>query len=123
MARILVIDDEITLREFFKDYLEEAGYEVDVASDGDQGLQMFTAHPYDLVITDILMPNREGLETILELREHTPDVKIIAITGGGIGLGDDLLKLACEFGANRALFKPVPMKRLLAIVEEVLNEE
>lgn len=122
MVRILVIDDEPTLREFFKELFEEAGYEVDVASDGVQGLQMFTAQPHDLVLTDLLMPNKEGLETILELRDHAPDVKIIVITGGGIGLGDDLLDLARELGANRALRKPVPMKRLLTIVKEVLNE-
>ena len=84
---------------------------------------MFKEAPYDVVITDILMPNKEGLETILELTELAPEVKIIALTGGGsIGLGDDLLELACDFGAKRALRKPIPMKDLLTVVAEILNE-
>ena len=122
MARILMIDDETTLREFVKEYFEGAGHTVDTAADGNEGLKLFKAAPYDLVITDILMPNKEGLETILELSELTPDAKIIAVTGGGIGLGDDLLELACDFGAKRALRKPISMKELLAVAEEVLQE-
>ena len=122
MIRILLIDDEPALVDIYKKFLEQAGHEVEVASDGDEGLRLFAENSYDVVITDMLMPNKEGLETILELTEHRSDAKIIAVTGGGIGLGDDLLELAIEFGAKRALRKPVPMKELLAVVEEVWSE-
>lgn len=122
MARILIIEDETAFRTFVKDALEMEGYEVREAFDGDEGLRLFAEQPYDIVITDILMPNKEGLETILELSEQFPDVKIIAISGGGIGLGDDLLDMARDFGAKRALRKPIPMKQLLEIVQEILSE-
>jgi DNA-binding response OmpR family regulator len=122
MTRILVIEDETAFQTVIKDALEKAGYEVGVASDGEVGLRLFAEQPYDVVITDILMPNKEGLETILELSEQSLDVKIIAISGGGIGLGDDLLEMAQDFGAQRALRKPITMKQLLEVVQEVLNE-
>jgi DNA-binding response OmpR family regulator len=122
MTRILIIEDETTLRGFMQEFLENAGYEVGVASDGDEGMRLFAKQPYDVVITDILMPNKEGLETILELSQQSPNVKIIAITGGGIGLGDDLLDMARDFGAQRALRKPIPMKQLAEVVQEVLHE-
>jgi DNA-binding response OmpR family regulator len=122
MARILIIEDETTLRGFMQEFLEKAGYEVGVASDGEEGMCLFAEQPYDVVITDILMPNKEGLETILELSQQSPDVKIIAITGGGIGLGDDLLDMARDFGAHRALRKPIPMRQLVEVVQEMLHE-
>ncbi len=75
----------------------------------------------ELVVTDLLMPEKEGLETIFELTEHSPGVKIIAITGGGMGLGDDLLEMAKDFGAQRALRKPFSMKELSGTVEELLR--
>ena len=68
------------------------------------------------------MPNKEGLETILELTEQSPEVKIVAISGGGIGLGDDLLEMAQDLGAQRALRKPITMKQLVEVVQEVLSE-
>lgn len=122
MAKILIIEDEVTLRGFLKEFLEKAGHEVETASDGEKGLKLFKQSPSHVVITDILMPNKEGLETILELSECAPDAKIIAISGGGIGLGDDLLEIAREFGASRALRKPVPMQELLNVVNELLSE-
>jgi DNA-binding response OmpR family regulator len=122
MQRILVIEDETAFRVVVKDALEKAGYQVDTASDGEEGVQLFAAQPHDMVITDILMPNKEGLETILELIELSPEVKIIAISGGGIGLGDDLLDMAVDFGANRALRKPVQMKELVALIHDLVHE-
>jgi len=121
MARILIIEDETTFRSLMKDALEKAGFEVTEASDGDEGIRLFTEQNHDVVITDILMPKKEGLETILELTDNFPDAKIIAVSGGGIGLGDDLMEIAMEFGAKYALRKPIKMKRLVEIVNEVLE--
>lgn len=122
MARILIIEDETTLRSLMKDALEKAGHDVTEASDGDQGIKIFKLHQHDVVITDILMPQKEGLETILELTDQFPDIKIIAISGGGIGLGDDLLEIALDFGAKQALRKPVTMKHLIEIVQDVMEK-
>ncbi len=122
MARILVIEDETVFCMLMEDALEKAGHEVISASDGEEGMHLFAEQPCDVVITDILMPNKEGLETILELAQQSPTVKIIAISGGGSSLGDDLLDMAKDFGAQRALRKPIQMKQLVALVKEMLGE-
>ncbi len=83
MPRILVIEDEIQVRRLTRQMLELEGFEVLEAGDGDTGLQMFAENSIDLVITDIIMPGKEGIETILELKQKRPDIKIIAISGGG----------------------------------------
>lgn len=82
MKRILMIEDDDDQRELFKMVLEQAGYDVTEAPDGKVGLQRFYQQPYELVITDIFMPEKEGLETILELKKEFPTVKTIAISGG-----------------------------------------
>jgi DNA-binding response OmpR family regulator len=122
MARVLIIEDETALRVLMREVLEKAGYDVLEAVDGEQGMRLFSEQPCEVVITDILMPNKEGLETILELSEQAPDVKMIAISGGGVGLGDDLLDMAKDFGAQYALRKPISMKSLVKMVTELLNE-
>ena len=88
MARILVIDDDYQVREMLRDTLEIAGYEVEVASDGREGLKLYHNRPTDMIITDIIMPNMDGLETITELQRNFPDTKIIAFSGGGFTLPD-----------------------------------
>lgn len=122
MAKILIIEDETTLRLLMRHALEKAGHEVMEASDGDAGIKSFKEHHHDVVITDILMPKKEGLETILELTDYSPDIKIIAISGGGIGLGDDLLEISLEFGAKHALRKPVTMKHLIEVVQNLIDK-
>lgn len=123
MARILVIEDETVFCELLEDALKKAGYEVMIALDGDQGMRLFSEQPCDVVITDILMPNKEGLEIILELTQQAPDVKIIAISGGGFGLGEDLLGMAKDFGAHYALRKPIKIAKLIELVKELLNDK
>lgn len=122
MARVLIIEDETALRSLMRDALEEAGHEVTEASDGDLGMKRFKEERHDIVITDILMPKKEGLEVILEMTDLSPDIKIITISGGGIGLGDDLLDISLEFGARHALRKPVKMQHLLEVVKDVLGQ-
>ncbi|MEE9146223.1 MAG: response regulator [Candidatus Tectomicrobia bacterium] len=120
-ARILLIDDDAPLRSTLHQLLEEAGYEVIDASDGDQGIQRYRETPTDLVITDLLMPHKEGLETIQELRREFPAVKIVAISGGGKAGNLDFLPAAQQFGAQRFLRKPFEQDELLGTIEEILQ--
>lgn len=120
MARILVIDDEPTVRRYFARVLELAGYDVDVAENGREGMRMFRAHRPDLVITDILMPESDGIETITELKKDFPDTKIIAISGGGAVGPTGYLKAAELLGANVVLEKPIKATQLREAVNEIL---
>ncbi len=120
MARILVIDDEEIIRRVLRQALEISGYDVDEAPNGEEGLDRYRQAPADLIITDILMPEKEGLETIMELRREAPEAKIIAISGGGQS-GLDFLQVAERLGAKRAFQKPFRMHEILAAVQEVLE--
>jgi CheY-like chemotaxis protein len=106
MARILVIDDEELARFTLREMLEAAGHQVVEATNGQEGTVFQRANPCDIVITDMIMPEKEGLETIVELKGDFPDLKIIAISGGGRTRNMDFLKLAGEFGADRIIIKP-----------------
>ena len=122
MARILIIDDEDQPRRMLQQVLIRAGYEVIEARDGNQGLQLFRASPTDLIITDILMPEKEGLETIIDLRREFPAVKIIAISGGGRTGNLNFLEVAKRLGAQRTLQKPFELQEMIAAVRELLQE-
>jgi len=121
MARILVIDDTEEVRWFLRLILEKAGHEVLEAPDGVQGLQAYHRQAADLVLCDLFMPEKEGLETIRELRGRHAGAKIIAISGGCPSTSVDFLPLARKFGAARALHKPFDACQLLAAVGEVLS--
>jgi len=101
--------------------LEDAGYEVEEAADGNIGLQINRENPADLIITDLIMPEKEGIETILELKKDFSDTKIIAISGDSILDPDSYLSVAEQIGAKRSFSKPIDMKELLAAVEELLK--
>ena len=118
LARILVADDEAGVRGFLRAVLEQGGYEVIEAADGKQALRQARAGDVDLVITDLVMPEQEGIETIQALREEMPGIGIIAISGA---FGGQLLKTAQLLGADAALTKPVSAELLLAKVAEVLE--
>ena len=122
MTKILVIDDEDMVRDVLRQTLEREGYEVEVAADGGKGLDLFQAWNPDLVITDILMPGKEGLETIRELRNLSPAVKIIAISGGGDRGDLNFLRAASMFGAVRTLSKPISRDVLLPMVRDLVGE-
>lgn len=122
MTSILVIDDDAAVRRMLRQMLEGAGYEVVEAADGAIGLDLYNKRPVDLVITDILMPEKEGIETILALRKTAPEVKILAISGGGRMNKGDLLSTAEFFGAVRTLAKPFARKELLGMVQETLAQ-
>lgn len=98
MKKILIIDDEAPVRKMLIKLLEKNDYEVMDANDGNHGINLFkNSHP-DLIITDLIMPDKEGLETIRELMKIDPDVKIIAISGGGMADPKMYLNLASKFG-------------------------
>jgi DNA-binding response OmpR family regulator len=125
MARILVIDDEEPVRSLIKRGLEHVGHEVEEAEDGDQGTRLFQASPFDLVITDLIMPEKEGIETILDLRESHPNVRILVISGGLSFGGRSLdrqgpLSDAEALGADASLAKPFDLRKLIEVVDELL---
>ncbi|MCC7492075.1 MAG: response regulator [Fimbriimonadaceae bacterium] len=121
MKRILVIDDDSQIRDMLRRMLEYAGYDVVEAEDGDDGLRQLAAEGADLVITDILMPNKEGLETIIALRRTQPNLPVIAISGGGWSGSLGYLNTADKLGAAATLPKPFSRVQMLDAVGKVLG--
>ena len=121
MARILVIDDEELVRFSLRTALETEGYDVIEAENGKAAARPLDEYQFDLVITDIVMPEKEGIETIIDLKQTYPNLKIIAITGGGINYYRDYLESASLFGADDVLQKPFPDEELLRSVKDCLS--
>ncbi|HZF16963.1 MAG TPA: response regulator [Steroidobacteraceae bacterium] len=122
MARILLADDDTRVREAVAAILEDAGHEVLQALDGDHALKSFRARPVDVVVCDLFMPGKDGLETIQELRKLAPGVKILAMSGSGFNGAVDMLRTALHLGAIEVLGKPVRRKHLLAAVDRLLEK-
>lgn len=123
MAQILIVDDEANVRLGLVQALKEQRHKVLDAPDGNKALSALAKQPIDLVIIDIIMPNREGLETIQEIRTNWPDIKIIAISGGGRMRNTEFLKVAEKLGADSVLKKPFSMAELRSAVGDVLDRE
>jgi CheY-like chemotaxis protein len=121
MNRILVVDDEEGVRQWLDKVLEQAGYAVVTAADGAEALRLCREQPADLVIIDLFMPEKEGLETIKELRQMRQDQKVIAISGGGRLVEGDYLALARNLGATRTLSKPFSAEEILHAIAELLG--
>ena len=121
MATILVIDDELFMLEFVRKILESAQHTVLVATSADSGLDAYRAHRPDLVITDLIMPDKDGLEAIQELRQENPATRIIAISGGGRSGYTNALEAAKAFGAQETVRKPFSPNVLLAAVTRALG--
>jgi len=121
MKLILIIDDDDLFRAMLRQMLESEGYYVVDAPDGKVGIKLYRAKPTDLIITDILMPEKEGLQTIVELQQDFPEVKIIAISGGGCVGPDNYLKIAKMLGAQFTFEKPFQREELLEAVRESLK--
>ena len=113
---ILVVDDESELRDMIARVLSEAGHRVETASDGAIASRLFAARDFDLVVTDVIMPERDGMQVISELRRKHPQVKIIAMSGGGHVPREHYLKMARGLGAHAVLSKPFDVQELLAAV-------
>lgn len=121
--RILVIDDDEQMRVLLQQAMQWAGFEVVAAENGRQGQQLFEEQPADLIITDLIMPEQEGLETIRILKQGYPAVKIIAISGGGRIGPEAYLPAAMELGADRIFTKPFDVKELISAVQELLGND
>ncbi len=122
MAKILVVDDEKQIRLMLRQMLEREGYRVIEASDGKVALRVNREEPSDLVITDLIMPEMEGIKTIMELKKEFPEVKVIAMSGGGKTAPEQYLQFAKKLGADRTFTKPFERDALLKAVFEVLNQ-
>jgi len=122
VPRVLLVDDDELLREALHQILVRAGYDVHDASNGKVAVREYRRQRCDVVIMDIVMPDEEGLGTIRELRRVDPNVKIIAISGGGLGKAGDYLGIAKMLGAMRTLAKPFVPEALLAMIAEVLAD-
>ena len=121
MPRILVIDDEDLLRETIREMLEAAGYEVTEECDGAAGVRTFAESGADLVLTDIIMPKKDGIRTIWEIKQMSPNAKIIAMSGGVPGGPRSDLPLAETYGAQRSLQKPFTRAELLGAVAALVG--
>jgi CheY-like chemotaxis protein len=121
MGRVLVIDDDSAMRGTVRRILERDGHEVIDAPDGRRGLEIFRAQGADVVVTDLIMPEKEGIETIIELRAASDDVRILAISGGDrVSRGLGRLKDAESLGADASLAKPFTVDQLRDAVAQLL---
>ncbi len=122
MERILIIDDEPQIRSMLRLMLERDGYEVVEAPDGIEGIRAYRQKPADLIITDLIMPNKDGIGMIIELQKEFPDVRIIAMSGGGLNKPDGYLKGAKKLGAAYTLTKPIDREKMLRAVKNTIKD-
>src|SRR5205085_9988206 len=120
MTSILIIDDDVTMRKMLRIYCEMSDYLVEEAGNGALGLNAFDACNPDLVFVDLFMPTKDGLETIIELRNRSATVGIIAMSAGGPFAQGNMLAAAGELGAAVTLEKPLAMKAVTATVRDLL---
>jgi CheY-like chemotaxis protein len=121
MAHLLVIDDNPEFREILRRHLEANGHSVTLAMNGEQGLGLLGQGDFDIVLTDILMPQRDGVEVLREAKRRWPDLPVIAISGGGWIGANELLGMAEKLGADKVLQKPVRREDLIQAVDEALS--
>lgn len=121
MARILLVDDEPLLRETLRIALQGAGHIVTLAQNGAAALSLLAAESFDVIVTDILMPETDGLEMIMRVRKDSGNVRIVAMSGGGRTRNMDMLEFAASFGADAVLAKPFLPKQLIASVADVMG--
>ena len=121
MNWILIIDDDSVFRKMLNLMLNKAGYQVLEASNGREGLELYKKEHVDLVVTDVFMPEMEGIETTMELKEINPDVKIIAISGGGSHGNFEYLSHLKNFGVHKIFTKPFASKAFLSAVKELIE--
>lgn len=119
MAKILLIEDDDIFREAVRLWLTAWGHDVTPSSNGRHALATFDSAPCPLVITDVIMPERDGLELVPTFRQRHPQVKIIAMSGGGWIAGDDCLRMAKMLGADRVIAKPFTPQELAALIKEL----
>ena len=123
MATILIIDDEKAILGFLKERLMDEGFNVLMATDGKEGMNLFNDNQVDLVITDIILPDKDGIETIIEMKTICPKIQIIAMSGGGHNLLEGCLGRAKHAGVKYTFAKPFKTSDLVTAVYELLEKE
>ena len=123
MSKILIIDDDELVLDMMQASLQEEGYEVTVAVNGDEGIKRYREDPADVVITDVIMPEKEGISTLLELKLEFPGANVIVMSGGGRMSADGYLSTAKTLGANFTFQKPVEHEQLINAIETLLALE
>lgn len=121
MANILIIDDDPLVLETFQIVIKELGHTTETAANGDIGLKAIGNGSFDLVISDVIMPDKDGLEVLMEAKQSYPDLKIVIVSGGGRISKEDCLDMAKALGADAVLEKPVTVDKLSAKINELLN--
>ena len=122
MATILIIDDHEAFRILIRKILSRDGHEVKEAENGKSGLRLYQRDPTPIVITDIFMPEMDGLEFMREIREFNPEVKLVVISGGGMVRTKEAFLFAGELGADRVFTKPFEAREFQVAIRELLNE-
>ncbi len=120
---VLVVDDEPAIRAFATEALSAAGFLTSVAGDGDEAIRSLEVVPFDLAVVDILMPEKEGVETIIEIKRRWPDCKVIAMAGEGRVSAADYLRLATYFGADATMTKPLSNAAMVETVRGMLSKQ
>jgi len=121
MGTILIIEDDVVLRQALQSFFVKKGYTILIAPEGRTGLAVCNKTHIDIVITDIVMPEMEGLEIIITIRKKNPGIKIIAMSGGGQIGPEDYLEMAKKLGADRVLTKPIDFKTIYDTVENLMS--
>jgi DNA-binding response OmpR family regulator len=121
-SKVLIIDDDPHLLPMIADAFNRGGFETLSADDGAAGMRLFNAEGPVLVVTDIVMADKEGLETIIELKKNPSPPKVIAISGGGRIAGSDFLRWAKHLGADEVMAKPFQMAALVATARQLLAQ-
>jgi two-component system chemotaxis response regulator CheY len=121
MPRILVVDDDQHFRDMLIRVLEDAGHEVTHAANGEEGLRAYRAAPPDAVVIDLVMPGKEGIETIMQLKREFPAARVIAMSGGGRRGNTSYLEVAGKLGASRMLAKPFTIEQILGVIDDLLG--
>ncbi|MDT7042227.1 response regulator [Candidatus Nitronereus thalassa] len=122
MESLLIIDDDEQIRLLLKELLLNEGYTVFEAEDGDKGMSLCRMQEIQLVIIDVFMPKKDGLETIRELHDAFPSIKTLAMSGGYFADSIDVLHMAKKFGATQVLEKPFALEKFLETVKDILSE-
>lgn len=119
---ILIVDDEPEIREMLEMMLGKAGYDTETVANGEEAVNKCKMKCYDLLITDVVMPEKDGVATMLELRDLCPEVKIIAMSGGGVIPPETYLEVAAKLGASKTFTKPLDTRELLNAVRELIGK-
>ncbi len=123
MKRILVIDDDPIMRETIKDILQYEDYYVADAADGKEGMALLQKETFDMIVTDVLMPEKDGIEVIMEAKKRQPKIQIVAISGGGYISAENYLKMARDLGASATVVKPFDIDMFIDKVNSLLCDK